>query len=233
MNHQRILNTTVAGAGSVAVAVLATLLIHSPQVKAESRDGHGESRINRGFAIAPVPLRLAGKNRDLVGLGSYIVNAASGCNGCHTNASASEYAAGAVPYFGQLPAKVNPAVYLGGGRDFGQFPAPGPFPHIVSRNLTPDAQRLPAGHTFPEFLTIMRSGIDFDHVHPTCQGAPNGSCLPAPLDGALLQIMPWPTAHNMTERDLLAIYTYLSTIPCLEGDPGVPPPPGPTVLRCR
>jgi chaperonin GroEL len=32
---------------------------------------------------------------------------------------------------------INQATYLGGGRDFGGFPAD-PFPHIVSRNLTPD-----------------------------------------------------------------------------------------------
>ena len=39
-------------------------------------DGESEqSLIQRGFEIAPVPLNLAGKNRDLVGLGSYLVNA--------------------------------------------------------------------------------------------------------------------------------------------------------------
>ena len=35
--------------------------------------------------IAPVPLSLAGLNRDLVGLGSYLVNAIGGCQDCHTN----------------------------------------------------------------------------------------------------------------------------------------------------
>ena len=34
-----------------------------------------EARVRRGFEIAPVPLNLEGKNRALVGLGSYIVNA--------------------------------------------------------------------------------------------------------------------------------------------------------------
>ena len=109
MNHQRNLNTTGVGAGSVAVAVLATLLIHSPQVKAESQAGNDESKIQQGFEIAPVPLKLAGKNRALVGLGSYLVNAASNCNSCHTQAIASEFAAGGVPFFGQLPAKINTA----------------------------------------------------------------------------------------------------------------------------
>ena len=35
--------------------------------------------------------------------------------------------------------------------------------------------------------------------------------------------MSWPTFSNMTDDDLMAIYTYLSAIPCLEGGPGEPP----------
>ena len=34
-----------------------------------------EAKITRGLNIAPVPLDLEGRNRNLVGLGSYIVNA--------------------------------------------------------------------------------------------------------------------------------------------------------------
>jgi hypothetical protein len=56
-----------------------------------------------------------------------------------------------------------------------------------------------------------------DHLHPTCTGAPDGTCLPPPFDGALLQIMPWPLYHNMTTHDLRAIYEYLRAIPCIEG----------------
>ena len=37
-------------------------------------------RIAQGFRIAPVPLDLHGKDLALVGLGSYIVNGAGGCN---------------------------------------------------------------------------------------------------------------------------------------------------------
>ncbi|MEP6703126.1 MAG: hypothetical protein ABJB04_09040, partial [Betaproteobacteria bacterium] len=51
-------------------------------------------------------------------------------------------------------------------------------------------------------------------------GGPNGSCLPQPFDGSLLQIMPWPSYQDMTETDLRAIYEYLSAIPCIEGGPG-------------
>jgi hypothetical protein len=31
---------------------------------------------------------------------------------------------------------------------------------------------------------------------------------------AYLQVMPWPKLQNMTDRQLTAIWTYLSTVPC-------------------
>ena len=112
------------------------------------------SRIFRGYQIAPVPLRLRGLDRDLVGLGSYIVNAQGGCNDCHTNPS---YAPGGDPFKGQ-PKKVNAAHYLAGGQAFGPF---------ISRNITPEgANRLPAGLTFPQFKQVIRTGIDPEHAHP-------------------------------------------------------------------
>jgi PKD domain len=77
-------------------------------------------------------------------------------------------------------------------------------------------------NTFDQFLQIIRTGMDSDHAHPTCVGPPNTKCIPAPFNGDLLQIMPWPTYQNMTDDDLRAIYTYLSAIPCLEGGPGEP-----------
>src|SRR6202043_4132586 len=144
---------------------------------------------------------LDGKNRKLVGLGSYLVNAVAACNGCNSAGPATEYAMGGNPYFGQA-AKVNTQTYLGGGRDFGPFPGTGPFPHIISRNLTPDKTgRAEGGHTLEEFETIMRTGVDMDKLHPTCAGAPDGKCIPPPFDGNLLQIMPWPAHQNMTDHD--------------------------------
>ena len=44
-----------------------------------------DSRVQRGFTIAPVRLKLRGLNPSLVGLGSYIVNGQGGCNDCHTS----------------------------------------------------------------------------------------------------------------------------------------------------
>jgi hypothetical protein len=182
-----------------------------------------QAKILKGFQIAPVPLNMVGRDASLVGYGSYLVNAVADCNGCHTADPSTEYAPGGSPFFGQH-ARVNPATYLGGGNDFGAFPDPaGPFPHIISRNLTPDSTGLAeGGNSLQQFMQIMRTGVDPDHVHPTCTGKPDGKCIPPPFNGDLLQIMPWPAFSQMTDRDLQAMYEYLSAIPCLEGGPGEP-----------
>jgi len=108
------------------------------------------TRIARGFEINPVPLNLAGLDHDLVGLGSYIVNAVGGCNDCHTWPN---YAHGGDPFLGQLK-QVNVTHFLAGGRDFGPF---------LSRNLT----RVPENHTLQQFITMMRTGVDPHSLHPT------------------------------------------------------------------
>jgi hypothetical protein len=159
--------------------------------------GDDESRIKRGFEIAPVPLDLEGKNPALVGLGSYIVNAQGACNDCHTYPS---YLPEGDPYQGQ-PTQINAAQYLTGGRQFGPF---------TSRNLTPNpVTGLPANLTFEQFLEVMHKGTDFDNEHPKIS--------------PLLQVMPWPVYGNMVDRDLRAIYEFLRAIPSLPDNPN----PGP------
>ncbi len=102
-----------------AAIVIATTLIRVPSIHAQgSSDDHSDSRIERGFDIAPVPLNLEGKNRALVGLGSYLVNAVAACNDCHDAGPQTQYEPGGNPFFGQRK-KINPATYLGGGQDFG------------------------------------------------------------------------------------------------------------------
>ena len=76
----------------------------------------------------------------------------------------------------------------------------------TSANLTPDAHGLPAGLTFDEFVTTLRTGHDPD--------APPGT---------LLQVMPWPVIGKKTDNDLRAIYEYLSAIPSKPKNPN----PGP------
>ena len=73
-----------------------------------------ENEIKRCFEIAPIELKLAGKNRALVGLGSYPVNT-TGCNDCHTYPN---WADGGNPFKGE-PEQINTKGYLAGGRDFG------------------------------------------------------------------------------------------------------------------
>ncbi|MGA6957332.1 MAG: hypothetical protein WA306_04795 [Candidatus Acidiferrales bacterium] len=200
----------------------------SVAVSAREQDKDDEDRlVEIGFKIAPVHLNLENKDHDLVGLGSFLVNAVAVCNDCHSPAGAmgpEEYLPGNNPYYGQKNV-VNAAVYLSGNMDFGPI-GPG-SPDIISRNLTPDKTGLPeGGRSFLQGLTIMRTGRDFDLVHPPCTGAPDGTCLPAmDGDGNLLQIMRWRFYQNMTEHQLRAIYEYLSAVPCVEG------PPAPSVLH--
>jgi hypothetical protein len=219
----------------VTIAAIAGILIGSAG-RAEDRNSE-DPRVGIGFAVAPVPLKLTGKDPKLVGLGSYLVNAANDCNVCHTGGGPPNFnfAAGFNPYFGQRK-KTDPTVYLAGGTDFGPaLPGAGYVgPDIISRNLTPDKTGMPeGGHTFQQFLEIMRTGVDLDHQHPTCTAiSPTpfpANCIPAPVDGNVLQIMPWPDFQDMTDHDLRAIYEYLSAIPCIAG----PPAPSPLHNDCR
>jgi hypothetical protein len=202
-----------------AMVLVGTVLTLSPNRASAWEHDEDEARIRRGFEIAPVPLDLKGKDRQLVGLGSYLVNAMGGCNDCHSAGPPTEYAPGGNPYFkGNPPKVVNQAVYMGGGRNFGAL-VPG-TPEIISRNLTPDKTGRPAGgRTFAEFVEIFRTGVDLDHLHPNCSSKVTTNCFPAaqPFNGDLLQVMAWPIYQSLKEHDIRAIYEYLSTIPCIEG----------------
>jgi len=239
----------ITGAVVTLVAIVLAAMSIRP-ARAHADDNDTDSRIQIGFKIAPVPLNLAGKNRALVGLGSYIVNAQADCNGCHTSGGPPNfnYAAGGNPYFGQ-PQVVDPTVYLSGGQNFGPVGTPtGPAgyagPNIITRNLTPDKNGRPeGGHTIAEFKQILRLGTDFDHIHPTCtaeqlteiEGGATPVCIPTspdnPVVGDLLQIMPWPTHSHMSDRDIEAIYEYLSAIPCIDNTTSPPPDGAPNELR--
>ena len=177
---------------------------------AAAPDDHGNNdevaasdaaRIAQGFAIAPVPLKYDKKDKAAVGLGSYLVNAVGGCNDCHTN---PPYRYEGDPSLGQNKV-VNSKHYLAGGTQFGPF---------VSRNITPEDigtpphhKFLPEGHTFEQFLNIIRTGLndDFDPTKP-----------PIPPNTPLLQVMPWPVYQSMTDHDLKAVYEYLKAIPPAE-----------------
>jgi hypothetical protein len=193
------------GGGIAALIIAFTLTLGAGSATATSDLGSvlEQSRIIRGFAFAReqnIDLNLHGKNLALVGLGSYIVNAQGGCNDCHTN---PPYAEGGDPHAGQ-PKIINAAAYLSGGTPFGPPCDPNtPF----SRNITPRSNGLPAGLTFEEFKTTLRTG-----VNPR-------------RPGRILQVMPWPVYGEMTDRDLRAVYTFLTAIPSLPSPPRPPCPP--------
>lgn len=224
-----VLSTGAAFALAVAVASMSGI---APAQADDEEDG----LVQRGFEIAPVPLNLAGKDRRLVGLGSYLVNVLDHCNTCHSAGPPTQYAKGGNPYFkGHEPTIVNQSTYMGGGRVFPPLVTgnPGATPTIVSRNLTPDRTGMPeGGRTFEEFRHIIRTGEDLDHLHPNCADptiTASTTCFPAnvPFDGNLLQVMPWPDLRHLTDHHLRAIYEYLSAIPCIAG-----PPTGPLHNDC-
>jgi hypothetical protein len=223
MSFKQFFGVAVSVGGFAALVVVGSA-IGSAALRAD--DDHASSdtfEIEAGLQAAPVHLTYDHGDRKLVGLGSYLVNVASECNGCHSAGPATQWAPGHNPYqrLGPFspPEAVNPATYLGGGRDFGQV---GPVtsatvpPHIISRNLTPDSTGLPEqGADYGEFVDSMRYGIDHDHLHPNCGGAVTTNCFNPPFDGNKLQIMPWTAFQNLTDRDLRAIYEYLRAIPCI------------------
>lgn len=236
------LTQIIKPAGAVALAALlglAGLSLTSPRVHANETD----STVQLGFDIAPVKLNLSGLNPALVGKGSYIVNAKTICNDCHHSPDLSPadpfgFVPGHDPYLIPFtsPAQVNPSSYMGGGVSFGPLPGQGiggqgPL-MIYSRNLTPGCATAPCinplpegGHTFQDFLAIVRTGHDFDHAHPACPTLGAEGCIfSPPFNPDLLQVMPWPTFANMSDDDIRAIYEYLRAIPCIShaGTVGLP-----------
>jgi hypothetical protein len=176
----------------VIMAFLAASLQFETRVKAQGGgDGEEASRIRQGFANNPLPLNLRGRNRALVGLGSYYVNVVALCVDCHTNFP--QYLPGGDPFLGQ-PEEFNLDNYLRGGRPFPPVDPTGVEHPITSRSLRLE-NGLPAGLTSEQFVDVLRHGTDHDHP------------------GRLLQVMPWPFFRNMTDRDLLAIHEYLSALP--------------------
>jgi hypothetical protein len=188
-----IISTALFGSLFVLITWLSNLTVRGDdRDRDRNRESEENLEIQQGFAISPVPLNLDGKDAELVGLGSYIVNAQGGCNDCHTCPS---YKPGHNPFpppFGVSgDGEINEATYLAGGVAFGPPSAAG---GVVSKNLTQDANGRPAGLTLEQFENAFRTGHD-------------------PVDNGLLAVMPWPYYRDMTGHDLDAIYAFLSAIP--------------------
>ncbi|MGC2415798.1 MAG: hypothetical protein WA459_24265 [Stellaceae bacterium] len=204
-----------------ALALSMVVMVSGVPGASGGQDGISNSIIQEGFAISPIPakqLNLSRKNPAMVGWGSYLVNGTSDCSGCHSlpkflpvGGPGSNPPAGD-PFLGtpttqgvqsQLAANFNTQHFLAGGRCFGSGTHA-----FMARNLTPDANGQPQGLTLPEFIKVMRTGED---IH--CEKFPADPICAIGPDTAVLQIMPWPSYHNLTDFDLEAIYTYLTALP--------------------
>jgi len=190
---------------SVGMAILVADHDHDRpgQIKRFDRDDD-DARVKRGLAFAReqgITLNFGRRDRELVGLGSYLVNAVGGCNDCHT---APPYTQDPFAALG-APKQINVACYLAGGTPFGPPPFGLPPASPVSRDITPWEDGKPAGLTFNEFRHVIRTGEDPDNP------------------GHVLRVMPWPVYQEMSDHDLRAIYEFLSAIPAIDpGTCGVP-----------
>jgi hypothetical protein len=216
---------------AAGILVFAGLQLVSNRVHAADESESDATLAAIGLRIAPPFINMDDKDPTLVGLGSFIVNAQADCNGCHGSDPANEFLVPGNPYFLSplnTPMRFNQATYLNGGQNFGPvgpgivkdpksplYSAPGLGPNIISRNLTPDRTGNPeGGNDLATFMRIIRTGHDPDHLHPNCGGSVQDNCYLPPVNGAVLQVMPWPKYMNMTDHQLTAIWTYLSTVPC-------------------
>ena len=190
------LTTWLSGAALLlGCLVVANTIQKTPNVRAQEQGQGGQVnedssdwlRSTIGLRIAPVTLTIGNRNPSLVGLGSYLVNVTSSCADCHSNPT---YAPGHNPYLGQ-PKQLNVDGYLAGGHPFSGENGE----TVVPPNITPDGTGKPRGLSYRKFVLAMRYGQDPDDAK------------------RLLQVMPWPSYQNLTDRDLKAIYEYLSSIP--------------------
>jgi len=208
-----------------------------------SRD---DERIAEGYRINPVPLNLTGLDPRKVGIGSYWVNSAGNCDGCHGGTNGGQFTAAenpqnlpvalggtytgnyhsstAIPY--NPTATENPVSFLGGGANFGSptgacdssgMGGCGATTLLV-RNLTPDFS---TGVPLPEANTLQNFITTLRTGHDFQDV--HLTTVTAPADGSKLQIMPWPALGSATDYDLESIYEYLAAIPCI---PTAAPPTG-------
>jgi plastocyanin len=131
---------------SLHPSMTGSVVVRSPE---QTRIQTGKNLVAGSAKTVPISLNLAGKNQDLAYLGSYIVNAQSGCANCH---SCPTYAKGHNPFLGESK-QFNASGYLAGGVPVGG---------IVSANITPDSSGKPAGLSLGEFKSLLRTGHDPD-----------------------------------------------------------------------
>lgn len=180
---------------TVALALLVALSSSSIALAADATD------VDQELKLSPVELKFDPKDRLAVARGSYLVNAAGGCVGCHTMPT---YEPGGDPFKGE-PEKLNLKNLFAGGKCFGPNRSP---------NITPDANGHPGGLALADFIESVRTG----KVHMMEDGKK-----PDPND--IQKVMPWPEFRHLTDEDLSSIYAYLAAVPHAEPANLKCPPP--------
>ena len=181
----------------VVLGISTLFALNPPSSRKES------SKIEKGLQISPVAVKPTAANKSIVGWGSYIVNAASGCANCHT---CPTFVPGTDKGKGK---QVNAENYMAGGVPF-TLPADsqGPSqPELKSANLTPDTHGLPGGLTFVQFKAALTEG------HRTLSDAYTENPAPSEAYTGPISVMPWRIYQNFAQDDLVAIYEYLKAIP--------------------
>jgi hypothetical protein len=163
-----------------------------------------QERIVKGLENSPVTLNLAAKDKDLVGMGSYLVNA-SNCATCHSCPTYDHRAkSGGI---------LNAANYLAGGVPFAESGYKTP----ASTNITPDEKGLPGGLTLQQFKVALTQQ---SHIMTSPDLGPPSS------SGPYSSPMPRALYSNFVESDVRAIYAYLRAVP--RATPGSCKSPGET-----
>src|SRR5579872_5290171 len=117
MKLEKIVKATALALFTAGIVAYCGTQLVSKKVHAED-DADSEAQLAAiGLRIAPSFINMEGKDPALVGLGSFIVNAQSDCNGCHGSDPATEFSPPANPFWlgSRGQAKINQATYLNGG----------------------------------------------------------------------------------------------------------------------
>src|ERR1700720_1250353 len=103
MLKNKMMKTVTAGAAFVAVLVLGLSVVPSRGRAANDNNGAQDEKqmIQIGLTVAltsGIQLNMVGKDPDMGGLGSYLVNVGGDCNGCHAPDPSVEYTPPGNPY---------------------------------------------------------------------------------------------------------------------------------------
>lgn len=159
-------------------------------------------------------LRAEREHTELVARGKYLTTI-SGCNDCHSPKIMTQQGPEPDPerlLSGHPAAEAIPPIDSVDPRwvsfSMGLTSAVGPWGVSYAANLTPDATGI-GNWTFQQFETALRKG--------KAKGLENGRDLLPP--------MPWQMIRNMSDADLLAVFTYLMSIKPVANRVPAPQPP--------